>query len=41
MGVTFHTLLMCVTYDHVTTYWLPSNGAIIQCGRKVHALKMG
>ena len=38
--VTFHTLLMC-DYDHVTIYWLPSNGAIIQCGRKAHAIKAG
>jgi len=30
-----------VTYDHVTIYWLPSNGAIIQCGRKAHAVKVG
>ena len=30
-----------MTYDHVTIYWLPSNGAIIQCGRKVHAIKAG
>jgi len=30
-----------VTYDHVTIYWLPSNGAIIQCGRKAHAIKAG
>ena len=26
MGVTF-TRYWCVTYDHVTIYWLPSNGA--------------
>ena len=25
----------------MTIYWLPSNGAIIQCGRKAHALKAG
>jgi len=31
---------MC-DYDHVTIYWLPSNGAIIQCGRKAHAIKAG
>ena len=31
---------MC-DYDHVTTYRLPSNGAIIQCGRKAHAIKAG
>jgi len=30
-----------VTYDHVTIYWLPSNGAITQCGRKAHAIKAG
>jgi len=30
-----------VTYDHVIIYWLPSNGAIIQCGRKAHAIKAG
>ena len=30
-----------MTYDHVTIYWLPSNGAIIQCGRKAHAIKAG
>jgi len=28
-----------VTYDHVTIYWLPSNGAIIQCSHKAHAIK--
>jgi len=28
-----------VTYDHVTIYWLPSNGAIIHCGRKAHVIK--
>jgi len=31
---------MC-DYDHVTIYRLPSNGAIIQCGRKAHAIKAG
>ena len=31
---------MC-DYDHVAIYWLPSNGAIIQCGRKAHAIKAG
>jgi len=31
---------MC-DYDHVTIYWLPSNGAIIQYGRKAHAIKAG
>jgi len=31
---------MC-DYDLVTIYWLPSNGAIIQCGRKAHAIKVG
>ena len=31
---------MC-DYDHVTIYWLPSNGAITQCGRKAHAIKAG
>jgi len=31
---------MC-DYDHVTIYWLLSNGAITQCGRKVHAIKAG
>ena len=25
----------------MTIYWLPSNGAITQCGRKVHAIKAG
>ena len=30
-----------MTYDHVTIYWLPSNGAITQCGRKAHAIKAG
>jgi len=25
----------------VTIYWLPSNGAITQCGRKAHAIKAG
>jgi len=30
-----------VTYDHVTIYWLPSNSAIIQCGRKAHTIKAG
>jgi len=25
----------------MTIYWLPSNGAIIQCGRKAHAIKAG
>jgi len=30
-----------VTYDHVTIYWLPSSGAITQCGRKAHAIKAG
>jgi len=25
----------------VTIYWLPSNGGITQCGRKVHAIKAG
>jgi len=25
----------------VTIYWLPSNGAIIQCGRRAHAIKAG
>jgi len=27
--------------SHVTIYWLPSNGAIIQCSRKAHAIKAG
>jgi len=31
---------MC-DYDHVTIYWLPSNGAIILCCRKAHAIKAG
>ena len=30
-----------MTYDHVTIYWLPSNGAITQCGRTAHAIKAG
>ena len=25
----------------MTIYWLPSNGAITQCGRKAHAIKVG
>ena len=25
----------------MTVYWLPSNGAIIQCGRKAHTIKAG
>ena len=27
--------------NNVTIYWLPSNGAITQCGRKAHAIKAG